>query len=61
VHFTDRSVNSPTSWSWDFGDGVISIEKNPTHTYTTPGTYFAKLTVANAGGSSSTSRKIYVR
>lgn len=61
VQFTDRSINSPTSWSWDFGDGVFSIEKNPTHTYTTPGTYFAKLTVANAGGSSSTSRKIYVR
>ncbi len=61
VHFTDRSANNPTSWSWNFGDGIISIEKNPTHTYTTPGTYNAKLTVANAGGSSSTSRKIYVR
>lgn len=61
VHFTDRSANNPVSWSWDFGDGEISSDKNPTHTYITKGTYIAKLTVENAGGSSSTSRKIYVR
>lgn len=61
VHFTDRSANNPVSWSWDFGDGEISSDKNPTHTYITKGTYVAKLTVENAGGSSSTSRKIYVR
>lgn len=61
ILFTDRSINSPTSWSWEFGDGEISSVRNPTHTYTIPGTYTVKLTVENAKGSSSSSRKIYVR
>ena len=61
VHFTDRSFNNPTSWAWDFGDGEVSSLKNPTHTYMTPGTYTARLTVQNSAGSSSTSRRIYVR
>ncbi|MDD5143752.1 PKD domain-containing protein [Methanoregula sp.] len=53
--FTDTSTNSPTSWSWDFGDGgIVTFDKpvNPTHTYGSAGTYPVKLTAANAGGSS---------
>ncbi|MCU0631578.1 MAG: PKD domain-containing protein [Methanolinea sp.] len=61
VHFTDRSVGSPISWAWNFGDGSSSSQKNPTHTYTASGTYSAVLTVQNAAGSSTTSRRIYVR
>ncbi len=61
VQFTDRSYNSPTSWTWNFGDGEVSSLRNPTHTYTTPGTYTATLTVQNGAGSSSTSRRLYVR
>ena len=30
---------------WDFGDGNFSNQENPTHTYTTPGTYTVTLTV----------------
>jgi gliding motility-associated-like protein len=30
---------------WDFGDGTQSTEPNPTHTYTTPGTYRPRLLV----------------
>ena len=52
VQFTDKSTESPTSWSWDFNnDGVAdSSTQNPVYTYNTPGTYVAKLTVSNANG-----------
>ena len=40
VQFTDTSAGSPTSWSWDFGDGsAASTQQNPSHTYTAAGTY----------------------
>jgi PKD repeat protein len=39
--------------SWDFGDGSRSIEPNPTHTYTRPGTFTAVLVVSDAAGLSS--------
>jgi len=51
VHFTDRSLNSPTSWNWQFGDGATSTEKNPAHTYTSPGIYIIRERVTNAAGS----------
>jgi len=54
VQFTDTSTGSPTSWSWDFGDGAISIERNPAHTYTTAGTYTVTLEVRRDGGPAST-------
>ena len=61
VAFTDTSTGDPTSWSWTFGDGTTSAERSPTHTYTTPGTYTANLTVVNAAGSDSTTATITVR
>lgn len=36
-----------TSWSWEFGDGTVSNEKNPTHTYLQDGTFDVKLTAFN--------------
>lgn len=45
VKFTDRSVGSPTTWTWDFGDGTTSNVQNPTHTFTNGGAYDVKLTV----------------
>jgi PKD repeat protein len=50
VEFTDTSTNSPTSWSWDFGDDETSAEQNPSHTYTNPGTYSVSLTAENSAG-----------
>jgi PKD repeat protein len=35
----------PITYKWDFGDGTTSTQPNPTHTYNTPKTYQAKLTV----------------
>lgn len=37
-------------YAWNFGDGSSSIEPNPLHTYTTPGTYNAVLTVTDSQG-----------
>ena len=45
VQFTDTSTNSPTSWSWNFGDNTTSTAQNPTHTYTVAGTYTVCLSV----------------
>ncbi len=46
----DRSTGTIESWSWDFGDGSYSIEQNPTHIYTKPGTYTISLTVKSSYG-----------
>jgi len=50
VQFTDTSTNNPTSWLWDFGDDLFSLEQNPLHTYTTYGKYTVSLRATNAGG-----------
>ena len=44
VSFTDLSSPPPSSWAWTFGDGGTSTLQNPTHTYTTAGTYTVSLT-----------------
>ena len=47
-------------YAWDFGDGNISEEAEPAHTYETAGTYIAKLTVSNNGGHTKTAAEITV-
>ena len=39
---------TPYAYSWSFGDGVTSIGQNPSHTYSSPGTYTVTLTVTDA-------------
>ena len=39
-----------TSFFWDFGDGHISTEENPTYTYFTAGTYQIRYRVTGPGG-----------
>ena len=51
VNFVDESLNSPTSWSWNFGDGGTSTLENPSHTYLADGVYNVCLTATNATGS----------
>lgn len=36
VQFNDTSENSPTIWSWKFGDGGKSAEQNPVHVFKDP-------------------------
>ncbi len=40
------------TYAWDFADGNTSTEANPTHTYTTDGTYLASLEVTDSHGAS---------
>jgi PKD repeat protein len=58
VTFTDQSSDSPTSWEWDFDDDgtVDSTTQNPSHTYSTAGTYTVTLTATNTAGSDSLTR-----
>ncbi len=51
IQFTDTSSGVPTSWLWDFGDGVTSDQQNPSHSYANPGDYSISLTVVNDAGS----------
>jgi hypothetical protein len=51
VDFTDLSSQTPTGWSWNFGDTGTSSDEDPSHQYTTPGTYTVSLTATNANGS----------
>lgn len=47
VNFYNLSSSSPfsTAYTWHFGDGNTSNQTNPTHTYTTSGTYAVQLDV----------------
>jgi PKD repeat protein len=60
VQFTDTSTGSPTSRQWNFGDGSTSTVQNPSHTFTTAGSYSVTLTVINTSGSKSVSRTLTV-
>ncbi len=56
VNFTDLSTNAPTSWSWEFGDGSVSATQNPSHTYSSAGTYSISLTVTNNFGNNTVTK-----
>jgi PKD repeat protein len=44
VNFTSTTSGTFEVAVWDFGDGTISLEANPTHEYTNEGTYVTTLT-----------------
>jgi PKD repeat protein len=60
VDFSDSSssYDGIAAWDWDFGDGDTSTEQNPTHVYTTEGSYTVSLTVYEADGDSDTKAKV---
>ncbi|MFN7325181.1 MAG: choice-of-anchor L domain-containing protein [Chitinophagales bacterium] len=45
--YFDNQTLWATQWHWDFGDGFISEERNPTHSYTQDGNYQVNLTASN--------------
>lgn len=53
--FTDQTTGTPISWTWDFGDGTpLSNTHNPSHTYTTAGSYTVTLVAFGGSGCSDT-------
>lgn len=53
VVFTNFSKNA-TTYTWNFGDGQTSTEKDPTHVYAASGTFTVLLTAKNDAGTSAT-------
>ena len=53
VSFFDRSAGGVTEWRWNFGDGKMSCDNSPEHTYLYPGLYDVTLIIKNeySGGS----------
>jgi PKD repeat protein len=51
---TFQSMETGTSYAWDFGDGTTSTLQNPTKTYSTTGTKTVSLTVTFANASTRT-------
>ena len=47
VQFSDNSLETPSAWNWDFGDGTSSVLQNPVHTYLTSGAKTVVLTASN--------------
>jgi serine protease len=51
--FTDSSTDSNddmVSWDWSFGDGTLSTDQNPVHTFAETGDYDVTLTVTDSEG-----------
>lgn len=61
VNFTDGSTNTPASWLWNFDDGNLSTQQNPSHLYAVVGqSYSVCLTATNGSGSNMTCNSVPV-
>jgi LysM repeat protein len=61
VAFTDLSSGDITGWSWNFGDGSPSVTtQNPSHTYSSTGSYSVTLTVSGPGGNNFIQKNDYI-
>ncbi|MDP2909641.1 MAG: PKD domain-containing protein, partial [bacterium] len=62
VEFTNDTTHcSPCGYSWDFGDGVSDISKNPSHIFSSVGTFIVKLTATKAGRSCVISKNLVTK
>jgi PKD repeat protein len=57
VKFQSFAESDVVRYLWDFGDGGQSVLENPTHTYTSEGTYTVKLHVITSMGAQGISTK----
>lgn len=50
VFFQNTSMGSFAHWNWNFGDGVLSSEKEPIHVFAAPGSYLLSLVAQTTTG-----------
>ena len=60
VTFSDRSSGTVAARSWDFGDRFGSSERDPGHSWSSPGFYRVELVVSGLGAESTAGRDILV-
>ncbi|MEP6800494.1 MAG: PKD domain-containing protein [Acidobacteriota bacterium] len=65
VQFSDSSSGAPITWEWSFGDPASgsrnsSAVRNPSHTFSSTGSYVVSLTAANGAGSTTVSAAVAV-
>lgn len=64
VSFTDASENTSVytwTYSWDFGDGSTSLEKNPVHNYKGAGNFIVKFTLNGKYGSAAYTDTVVIK
>jgi PKD repeat protein len=59
ISIVNNSMNA-TGYIWSFGDGTTSTEANPTHVYTSSGTYTISLTAVGLCGSVTTTQTVMI-
>ncbi len=59
--FTNNTIPSNATYTWDFGDGTTDQTTNPFHHYQSPGFYTVHLTSTANGCTNSTTRVVHVR
>jgi PKD repeat protein len=60
VLFTNLSINAPTSYIWDFGDGSSTNQTSPFKQYNNVGTYNVTLIATNSFGSDTLVKPNYI-
>lgn len=61
ILFTNLSYGSASAFQWDFGDGVMSGVRHPTHTYVTAASYDVTLVISNYTAQNGWSKDILTR
>lgn len=67
IHFTDLTMNCPTSWHWQFGTGNVTFlegtnenSQHPVVKFNNPGSYTVTLIAQNANGQGDLTRADYI-
>ncbi|KAF2327995.1 PKD domain-containing protein [Flavobacterium ginsenosidimutans] len=59
IDFENKSTDA-TDYLWDFGDNETSLEKNPSHTYTSTGNFKVQLIATGPGGTAVANKNITI-
>jgi hypothetical protein len=60
VQFTDTTLGTVTSRTWNFGDGSSSSQNDPSHTYSSAGVYSVSETVIGPGGTDTETKNNFI-